>query len=62
MKRSNVKCPVCGYINEGVDLEETKGGQNAASVKLSLWHPVTRSNFCFQNYLSGRFRNMFQRR
>lgn len=25
MKRSNVKCPVCGYINEGVDLEETEG-------------------------------------
>lgn len=25
MKRSNVKCPVCGHINEGVDLEETEG-------------------------------------
>ena len=25
MKRGNVKCPVCGHINEGVDLEETEG-------------------------------------
>lgn len=62
MKRSNVKCPVCGHINEGVDLEETEGWENAASVKLSLWHPVTCSNFCFQNCVSGRFLNMFQRR
>lgn len=25
MKRSNVQCPVCGQLNEGVDLEETEG-------------------------------------
>ena len=25
MERSNVKCPVCGHMNEGVDLEETEG-------------------------------------
>ena len=61
MKRSNVKCPVCGHINEGVDLEETEGWPNAASVKLSLWHPVTCSNFWFQNYLSGNFQTIFQR-
>lgn len=23
MERSNVKCPICGHMNEGVDLEET---------------------------------------
>ena len=25
MSRLNVKCPICGYENEGVDLEETGG-------------------------------------
>lgn len=25
MERSNVKCPVCGHMNEGVDLEDTEG-------------------------------------
>ena len=25
MKRSNVKCPICGHINEDVDLEDTEG-------------------------------------
>ena len=25
MSRQTVKCPICGYENEGVDLEETGG-------------------------------------
>ena len=25
MGRINVKCPLCGHLNEGVDLEETGG-------------------------------------
>lgn len=25
MGRINVKCPLCGHLNEGVDLEETDG-------------------------------------
>ena len=58
MERSNVKCPVCGYVNEGVDLEETEGwvecskcetvfmaphdSQRLFSQKLTLNNPLSR--------------------
>lgn len=62
MKRSNVKCPVCGYINEGVDLEETEGWAECCKCEAVFMASGYVQQFCFQNYLLGRFRNMFQRR
>lgn len=43
MERSNVKCPVCGYVNEGVAWRKPKGGLNAASARPSLWHRTIRN-------------------
>lgn len=58
MKRSNVKCPICGHMNEDVDLEETAGwvecskcetvfmaphdSQHLFSQKLTLNNPLSR--------------------
>lgn len=33
MERSNVRCPVCGRLNEGVDLEETDGWVECCACK-----------------------------
>lgn len=39
MRWINVKCPVCGSINEGVDLEETQGWVECCGFKLTFLAP-----------------------
>ena len=33
MMRTNVRCPICGQLNEGVDLEETGGWVECCACK-----------------------------
>ena len=33
MAKSNVKCPICGQMNFGVDLEETEGWVECSNCK-----------------------------
>lgn len=40
MRWINVKCPVCGSINEGVDLEETPGWVECCGFKLTFLAPA----------------------
>lgn len=39
MKRSNVRCPVCGQLNEGLDLEETEGWAECCKCKVVFMAP-----------------------
>ena len=39
MKRSNVRCPVCGQLNEGLDLEETEGWAECSKCKVVFMAP-----------------------
>lgn len=49
MKRSNVRCPVCGQLNEGLDLEETEGWAECCSARSSLWRPPMRGSHLIRN-------------
>ena len=40
MKRVNIKCPVCGSINEGLDLEETQGWVECSCCKMTFLAPA----------------------
>lgn len=40
MRWINVKCPVGGSINEGVDLEETQGWVECCGFKLTFLAPA----------------------
>lgn len=39
MERINVKCPICGSINEGVDLVETEGWVECSCCKTDFMAP-----------------------
>ena len=39
MKRSNVRCSVCGQLNEGLDLEETEGWAECSKYKVVFMAP-----------------------
>lgn len=40
MRRVRVKCPVCGSINEGLDLEETQGWVECSCCKMTFLAPA----------------------
>lgn len=45
MNRSNVRCPVCGQLNEGLDLEETEGWSECCKCKAVFIAPSSARQF-----------------
>lgn len=50
MKRNSVQCPVCGQLNEGLDLEETEGWAECSKCKAVFMAPSYARQFFSQKF------------